>query len=295
MPSGTQYPISAGTHRAVVVEVGAGARSYTHGSRPVLAGYPARALCPRYAGAVFAPWPGWLADGRYEYQGGTYQVPVTDPDRGVAAGGLTAWQRWSSVERHADRVTLGLDPPPSPWYPFALRLRTRWSVGPGGLRADHEVTNIGAEPAPFGLGARPVLDVGGGSLDRVRLVLPGARRLVEGAPNPVPVRGTPYDFGRGRRLGGLRFDTAYTALRRDTDGTSRVRVSVGKGVGAELWMDEGFGWLRVLTLTGTGEPDAVAIEPATCAPNAFNSPEGPPVLAPGETWRGGWGVRPLVD
>ena len=31
---------------------------------------------------------------------------------------------------------------------WALRLRARWSVGPDGLRAEHEATNLSGEPAP---------------------------------------------------------------------------------------------------------------------------------------------------
>jgi aldose 1-epimerase len=34
----------------------------------------------------------------------------------------------------------------------------------------------------------------------------------------------------------------------------------------------------------------VAIEPMTCAPDAFNSRDGLRVLGPGESFRGRWGV-----
>jgi aldose 1-epimerase len=56
---------------------------------------------------------------------------------------------------------------------------------------------------------------------------------------------------------------------------------------------EGF-YQFVQVFTGDTLPDpaarrrGVAIEPMTCAPNAFNSGEGLRVLAPGETWSGRW-------
>jgi aldose 1-epimerase len=34
----------------------------------------------------------------------------------------------------------------------------------------------------------------------------------------------------------------------------------------------------------------LAVEPMTCAPNAFNSGEGLLVLEPGEVFRGSWGI-----
>ena len=38
-----------------------------------------------------------------------------------------------------------------------------------------------------------------------------------------------------------------------------------------------------------GQP-GIAIEPMTCAPNAFRSGDGLVVLQPGESWSGSWGI-----
>jgi aldose 1-epimerase len=35
---------------------------------------------------------------------------------------------------------------------------------------------------------------------------------------------------------------------------------------------------------------SIAIEPMTCAPNAFRSGDGLIVLEPGESWSGSWGI-----
>jgi aldose 1-epimerase len=35
---------------------------------------------------------------------------------------------------------------------------------------------------------------------------------------------------------------------------------------------------------------SIAIEPMTCAPNAFRSRDGLIVLQPGESWSGSWGI-----
>jgi aldose 1-epimerase len=63
-----------------------------------------------------------------------------------------------------------------------------------------------------------------------------------------------------------------------------------------LWMDEAFRWVQVFTADALPEPRrrrGVAVEPMTCPPDAFNSGEDLLVLAPGETWRGSWGISPL--
>ena len=55
-----------------------------------------------------------------------------------------------------------------------------------------------------------------------------------------------------------------------------------------LWADERYPYLMIFT--GDGLPDverrSIAVEPMTCAPNAFRSGEGLVRLDPGETPRG---------
>jgi aldose 1-epimerase len=46
----------------------------------------------------------------------------------------------------------------------------------------------------------------------------------------------------------------------------------------------------VFTLDDLGGAPAVAIEPMTCAPDAFNSGAGLIVLEPGQRWRASWGI-----
>ena len=72
---------------------------------------------------------------------------------------------------------------------------------------------------------------------------------------------------------------------------ARVRIS-----GATLWMDEGFRYVHVYTADAVQDParrrGAIAVEPLTCAPDAFNSGEGLITLAPGASFEGRWGLTP---
>ena len=61
-----------------------------------------------------------------------------------------------------------------------------------------------------------------------------------------------------------------------------------------LWADESYPYLMVFT--GDPLPDvarrSVAVEPMTCAPNAFRSGEGLIRLESGQAHVGNWGIRP---
>lgn len=299
-PSGAQWVIGAGPHQATVVEVGGGLREYTVGGEAVIDPYASDKLAARSAGQQLAPWPNRLRDGEYTVGEETYQLPITEPDRSNAHHGLVRWASWHRVEQTPESIELEYVLPPQPGYPHALGLTTRWSVGSGGLRADHTVVNLGPTTAPFGFGTHPYLRVGDLALDDLVLELPAAERLLaDDRMLPVgreQVAGTPFDFREPRLVGDLELDTTFGTLTRGDDGMARVRLTSGTGdQGVELWQDAAFDWIQVYS--GLGPSDqarhTLAVEPMSCPPDAFRSGEGLIMLAPGDRWVGSWGITPL--
>src|SRR2546430_3801599 len=156
-PTGAQYPIRSGEHTAVVVEVGGGLRTYAVAGQEVIDGYAENELPPGGAGQVLAPWPNRLRDGRYTWQGHTYQLALSEPPNHNAIHGLVRWQPWQPVSVSDSAVTLSCVLPPCPGYPWRLELTTTWSFGAAGLAAEHTATNLSDSAAPFGLGVHPYL------------------------------------------------------------------------------------------------------------------------------------------
>ncbi|ATO15323.1 aldose epimerase [Micromonospora sp. WMMA2032] len=301
-PSGTQWTIAADGHEAVVVEVGGGLRAYRHDGRDYLDGYAEDELCPGSAGHVLAPWPNRIRDGVYTFGDRSFQLDLTEPERHNALHGLVNWVRWELVERSAESVTLGYDLPPTPGYPWALRLRSRWSVGPEGLRAEHEVTNLSAEPAPFGFSVHPYFQLPKVGVDELLMRVPGRSRVqVDGRLLPVAasaVSGTEFDFTAPRPIGDLVLDMAFGDVEREADGGSAVTLGAPDGSSSlRIWADREFGWWQVFTgdtLGGERHRRSVAVEPMTCPPDAFRSGRDLITLDAGQTWRGVWGVRPAA-
>ncbi|MBQ0895058.1 aldose 1-epimerase family protein [Micromonospora sp. U56] len=301
-PSGTQWTIAADGHEAVIVEVGGGLRSYRHDGVDYVDGYAVDEICPGSAGQVLAPWPNRIRDGQYTFGERSLQLDLSEPAKRNAIHGLVNWVSWHLVEQSADAVTVGYDLPPTPGYPWALQLRNRWSVGAGGLRVEHEVTNLGAEDAPYGYSMHPYLRLPGVPVDEVSLRVPGRIRvLLDGRLLPVaatPVAGTEYDFTEPRPIGDAVLDLAFGDLVRDADGGSAVTLAAPDGSAAvHIWADREFGWWQVFTgdtLTGERHRRSVAVEPMTCPADAFRSGKDLITLKPGGTWQGAWGLRPGV-
>jgi aldose 1-epimerase len=298
--SGAQWDIEAEGHRATVAEVGGVLRRYAAGDREILDGFGADELSPGSAGQVLAPWPNRIRDGQYTFEGASYQLPLTEPDRHNAIHGLANWVRWRAAEQTADAVTLEYDLPPQVGYPWSLALRTRWSVSADGLRCDQQVTNTSAANAPWGYSVHPYLQLSGVAVDDIRLRVPGRIRVL--ADNrllpigAVKVAGSEYDFIEPRRIGDAVLDTTFGDIEHDANGGSSVTIAAPSGdASVTVWGDANFHWWQVFTgdtLHGERHRRSVAIEPMTCPPDAFRSGRDLVVLAGGQTWSATWGVRP---
>jgi len=298
-PSGQQYVLTSGDQRAVVTEVGAGLRAYTVGGHDVIDGFPENEMCSIGRGQLLLPWPNRIEDGQYEFAGRMHQTPLTEPSRNNALHGLTRWMNWTAVEQAEDRVLMSLVLHPQDGYPFTLRFEVGYRLSAGGLIMQTTATNIGREAAPYGAGHHPYLTVGT-VIDEALLKLPALLRLEANdrlipTGRVLPNAGTDFDFLELRPIGSVRMDTAFTNLVPDTDELVRVHLQAPAGdPRVTLWMEPIYQYLMVYTADAI--PDrmrrrrSIAIEPMTCAPNAFRSGDGLILLQPGEARSGRWGI-----
>jgi aldose 1-epimerase len=302
LPSGEQVELRCDGHHAVIVEVSGGVRSYEVDGRPLLDGYGAGEMATDGRGQLLIPWPNRLRDGRYSFDGADYQLPLSEPEKMNAIHGLVRWTSWRVAQRAADSVVMEHTLHPRAGYPFTLRVSVRYRVSGDGLSSTVTATNVGERPCPYGMGAHPYLQVDTDTVDPCRLEAPGASRLTEddrGIPTgSARVEGTEYDFRSRRSILSTRLDTAYTDQQRDDGGRAWVRLwhpTEERGVG--LWMDERYPYCMLFTGDTLPEPQrrrrSIAVEPMTCAPNAFASGAGLIRLAPGESAVSSWGIAPL--
>lgn len=290
--TGRQFTISAGGAEATVVEVGGALRRYTDGGADVTATYPDGMLPPKCCGGVLVPWPNRLRGGRYSFDGEDLQVALTEPTTGNAIHGLARWARWGCVDQSPSRVTLAVDIAPQTGWPFEVSVSATYALGADGLTVLVQATNHGDRRAPFGAGCHPYISTRGAALADMTLTLPAGEHVrVDAQSIPVgsdPVEDTPFDFRHGRRIGDQRLDDGFTGV---TGRSARVEGPQG---GADVWYDDAVAYLQAFTLGDLGGAGpAIAVEPMTCAADAFNSGSGLRVLEPGESFGFSWGITPL--
>ena len=299
LPTGEQFEISHNSLRVAVTEVGATLRSFRVGETEILDTFAPGELGSHSSGQVLLPFPNRVDGGVYEFDGKRHQLPITEPERNTAIHGLTRWLNWTMLDQTRSGVTLGYRLHPQEGYPFTLDLSVEYALSDKGLAVTTKAANAGAEPLPFGAGYHPYFTIGTPLVDTARLRIPAASYL-ETDDRLIPtgrssVEGTEFDFREEREIGSVVLDTCYTDVIPNDDGYTYVMLSNPEnGFTITIWMDGKHGFIQAFSGDTLPEADlrrSIAVEPMTCAPNAFNTGVGLRVIEPGESFTSVWGIN----
>lgn len=296
----SEWTLRSGDLRATVSPFGASLRRLWL-ERP---GQPPRDLLWGYEGTpnkrggqgdVLIPFPGRIAGGTYPFDGVRHELAKNDKDGPNAIHGFVRSKTWLEGPRSPSSAQFAtrIAKADHPGYPFDLEAVVGYELLPTGLACAFVVRNAGDRAAPVGAGFHPYLAAPAGSADAAVLRSPASKVVeFEGLLPTGRVLDVPQDldFREPRAVGSLRLNHCFTGLAKDPDGFARVHVG-----DVELWMDGNFPYVVLYTgdALGSDARTAVAVEPMTCATDAFNHPEwGLRVLQPGETMQGTWGITP---
>jgi aldose 1-epimerase len=304
LPTGQQVLLRRGNQQAIVVEFAGGLRSYEVGSWAVVEGYPAHGMADGGRGIPMLPWPNRLADGHYEFEGQSMQLPIDEIQRNNAIHGFTRSMNWIVEDQREESAALGLKVHPRPGYPFSLKFTLEYSLLDTGLVIRLTARNTGDRAAPFGAGHHPYFSVGTPTVDtsllrleaETRLELDPRRRLPTG--HLLPTKGTQYDFRQPRRIGEQVLDDCFTNLLRDPDRRARFTLIHPQDEReVTVWADSQYRYVQVFsgdTLPAARRRSGLALEPMTCPPNAFQTGTDILVLQPGQSQSMEWGISPTL-
>jgi aldose 1-epimerase len=302
--SGTQFVLEANGYTASIASIGASLRSLQYHGRNLIVPFDANQVRPFFRGAILAPWPNRVVDGRYTFGGVEQQLSITEPLRGHALHGLASWLDFSVVRRTSVRLVLGATIEAQPGYPHKVTLEVDFTLDAGGLRTTVTAVNAGSHAAPFGVAPHPYLVAGEGRVNDWTLELP-ARRILTVTPDrliPLSLRDVStedlaaFDFRTPRPIENTFIDHAFSDFDRDDKGKATVRVTTNAGSGVALSWDSECPWVQVHTADQPApsiDRIGLAVEPMTCPPDAFNSGVNLNVLEPGGSTSASWTIRAI--
>ena len=302
--------LEAQSERAVIVPAaGCQCLSYRAGTLDVVAGpaspdawreHPHRGGIP-----ILFPWPGRIAGARFTFEGREFRLPVNDP-LGHSIHGFACERAFRVTRRGPYFVTSILDSADysdlnSIWpWPFALEID--YEVG-NGLRLKARITNTGNSAMPLGFGAHPYFHAPlnpQGMRDAMMIQLDADARWPLDA-NMIPTGDTEplagkFDLRAPRPLGADTYDDVFrmAAISKDDASMPRARlIDPSLKVAVEVRADAAFGDFVVFAPPNN---PVVALEPYTCAPDAFNLAArgvaaGMRELTPGQTFEAGFEIR----
>lgn len=299
--TGEQYTIRHGDYEATICEQGAILRVLRWKGTDLIAPFDADQPDPCCNGYMLVPYPNRIEEGRYTFEGKTYQFPIDEPERNTSLHGTGYRAFWKVVDQQDDTVSLEWrNAAEATSYPFKVRARVRYTLTDDGLRLEMTAFNDGTVDAPWAFGIHPWLSNGKNLYGNDPILAQnakctlrlGARTHVTVDGNLVPngtesVDGTRFDLRRPTVLGDLVFDDAWTDVDRDEQGGSSATFTRPDGVSVTISADKTVNAWQVCTGTNfpdESHPSGVAVEPMTAYANAFRTGENLVVLKPGDEY-----------
>lgn len=265
----------------------------------VIDGYTTGAQFMENAGfksAKLIPFPNRIKDGKYSFEGTSYQLPINRAKENHAIHGFF-YNRPMEVERqatgeHGGAVVLSsLYGGDVPGYPFELKVQISYSLlAESGFRCVTHIENIGRKPAPVADGWHPYFRFGA-KVDDLMLRIP-ADHQTEVDERMIPTgKKLPVDKFRNRApIGDARLDTGFALP--ESEGVAVTELHFPQdNVTLEIWQETGRERYNFLQVYIPPSRSSIAIEPMTCNIDGFNNGEGLVILSPGEIFNASYGVR----
>jgi aldose 1-epimerase len=215
------------------------------------------------------------------------------PQEGNAIHGLLYTSRFTVFKRNVSKsgaslvlrfVYLGSEQ----GFPFHFRTTITYALTPRGFVCTTRVQNIGETAMPFGDGWHPYFALLS-PVDHLALQLPIVKRLA--VRKMIPTGATiPYDaYKNSRQIGGAVFDTGFV-IQKKTGRAVTALIDPKDGTKCSLWQEVGREKYSYLQVYIPPDRKSIALEPMTCACNAFNNKMGLIVLQSGKTFSAKYGV-----
>jgi aldose 1-epimerase len=252
--------------------------------RPIVDAAADFAAHPQHPGRngtpILFPFPNRIRDGKFQFQGKSYQLPANNGPNAIHGFAIQA--DWDVVDQKADAQGASLtgryqiskqSPEMRNLWPTDAVLQIRYTLANAQVTLVAEISNPTADPLPYGFGIHPYYRLPfthGADQSRTKVILPASEYWVlkeflpTGERKAVDQR---LDFRLGQAMKGLHLDDVLTALPREGETVCRL---VDLGLHSEFRLSFGPKFRELVVYTPPGNGGVIAIEPYTQTTDAIN-------------------------
>jgi len=245
-----------------------------------------------YRGAKLSPFPNRINEGRYHFNEVDYELKRNDKPH--ALHGLL-WNRPLSIkhqkasEKSARLLLYASIESLHDGFPFSYQIELEYTLDAVQFSCATKITNTSDVEMPVGDGWHPYFTTGT-NINTLKLTLPSSKRLEMNQSIPTG-KYLPNDlYPKISQIKSAELDHCFEIDTADTIVETRL-IDEEKNVTIVLWQraeEKGYQFIQIYT---PPDRNSIAIEPMTCAPDAFNNKKGLIVLSPNEEIIFDFGIR----
>jgi aldose 1-epimerase len=242
------------------------------------------------------PFPNRINHGHYVFKGKHYQLEKNFPKEDNAIHGLILSSSFKikGMTENLEEANLFLEYKLNNihnGYPFKCILEVGYTLSASGMKCTTKVTNDSEMEIPLGQGWHPYFKTGN-SIGNLFLKLP-SDEILEVDDRLIPSGNVKKsdEFLQLTKINNHHFDTCYK-INKTANGISETELyDKANNLRIIFWQESGpykYNFLQVYI-----PPDriSIALEPTTCAPDAFNNHMGLIILQPTESKEFTYGVK----
>ncbi|MBA7516709.1 putative protein YihR [subsurface metagenome] len=256
-------------------------------------------LMTSFKGSNLFPFPNRIEGGKYLFNEQFMQLPLNFPHENNAIHGLVYDQEFKLLIKEDGDIGCTLIirymlKEVIAGYPFKYLIEIDYSWNESKLfTCTTKISNLSDESIPVGHGWHPYFIAGNVVIDNLSIQFP-SKEILEVNDKGIPTgKSSRYsNFNTLAVLGNTNLDSCFLLNTEEKQAEIIIENKQGN-VKYKIWQETGINKYNYLQIYTPPSRKSIAIEPMTCAPNAFNNKKGLIVLAPQERISLTWGVAKM--
>jgi aldose 1-epimerase len=245
----------------------------------------------KFKSTKLIPFPNRIENGKYDFNGKSYQLPINYERHAVH--GLIIDKTLEVVGTKIDKNQAAIKlryryDGHIPGYPFKYEAIITYSLlKERGFVCDTTITNVDSLPLPIGDGWHPYYKTKG-KVDKLKIRIPSKYRVEVNELIPTG-KLIPEEYPDAITIGNRKYDTGFV-LEEGRGRTSTDVYDPELDIKIVVWQETGKWKYNYLQVFIPEDRNSIAIEPMSCAANAFNNRMGLIALEPGQSFKASYGV-----